>query len=134
MGRILCLLFFFQAEDGIRDVAVTGVQTCALPILLRISIQWREIFTLHVVADSLLYKPRLHINLIQLKTEASNGKPIEQEGWQDALQNIYPFKINRFRVQHGDVVYIDTDPKRPLHVENLMIEADNVRNIHAPED
>src|SRR5205809_3235069 len=27
--------FFFQAEDGIRDVAVTGVQTCALPILRR---------------------------------------------------------------------------------------------------
>src|SRR5256884_9654576 len=26
--------FFFQAEDGIRDVAVTGVQTCALPISL----------------------------------------------------------------------------------------------------
>src|SRR5256884_3470148 len=31
----LCrLFFFFQAEDGIRDVAVTGVQTCALPICL----------------------------------------------------------------------------------------------------
>src|SRR6266436_9014406 len=28
----LVLFFFFQAEDGIRDVAVTGVQTCALPI------------------------------------------------------------------------------------------------------
>src|SRR5687768_18342473 len=26
-------VFFFQAEDGIRDVTVTGVQTCALPIL-----------------------------------------------------------------------------------------------------
>src|SRR2546430_5327399 len=26
--------FFFQAEDGIRDLTVTGVQTCALPILL----------------------------------------------------------------------------------------------------
>src|SRR2546422_2088371 len=26
------VFFFFQAEDGIRDVAVTGVQTCALPI------------------------------------------------------------------------------------------------------
>src|SRR2546429_4384135 len=26
--------FFFQAEDGIRDVAVTGVQTCALPIFV----------------------------------------------------------------------------------------------------
>src|SRR2546430_10529002 len=28
-------LFFFQAEDGIRDLTVTGVQTCALPIFIR---------------------------------------------------------------------------------------------------
>src|SRR5205085_5344999 len=28
----LCVCFFFQAEDGIRDLTVTGVQTCALPI------------------------------------------------------------------------------------------------------
>src|SRR2546429_1745399 len=28
----ILFVFFFQAEDGIRDVAVTGVQTCALPI------------------------------------------------------------------------------------------------------
>src|SRR5438128_6818231 len=28
----LLFLFFFQAEDGIRDATVTGVQTCALPI------------------------------------------------------------------------------------------------------
>src|SRR5256886_10126501 len=27
-------IFFFQAEDGIRDLTVTGVQTCALPISL----------------------------------------------------------------------------------------------------
>src|SRR2546422_2020385 len=30
--NLTCVFFFFQAEDGIRDVAVTGVQTCALPI------------------------------------------------------------------------------------------------------
>src|SRR2546427_10642402 len=29
----ILLVFFFQAEDGIRDLTVTGVQTCALPIL-----------------------------------------------------------------------------------------------------
>src|SRR3712207_8518751 len=28
----MSVLFFFQAEDGIRDIGVTGVQTCALPI------------------------------------------------------------------------------------------------------
>src|SRR5689334_24141798 len=34
MCYLLCFLFFFffQAEDGIRDGTVTGVQTCALPI------------------------------------------------------------------------------------------------------
>src|SRR2546430_12578631 len=31
-GFILLFFFFFQAEDGIRDLTVTGVQTCALPI------------------------------------------------------------------------------------------------------
>src|SRR5690554_8225551 len=31
MSLVCC--FFFQAEDGIRDADVTGVQTCALPIL-----------------------------------------------------------------------------------------------------
>src|SRR5207248_5021087 len=30
---IVLFFFFFQAEDGIRDRTVTGVQTCALPIL-----------------------------------------------------------------------------------------------------
>src|SRR3712207_6847044 len=30
-----CSFFFFQAEDGIRDIGVTGVQTCALPISSR---------------------------------------------------------------------------------------------------
>src|SRR6266446_9348378 len=29
---VMCFFFFFQAEDGIRDYKVTGVQTCALPI------------------------------------------------------------------------------------------------------
>src|SRR2546429_2583886 len=34
---IMMFFFFFQAEDGIRDVAVTGVQTCALPILTNVA-------------------------------------------------------------------------------------------------
>src|SRR2546421_1819730 len=35
-GVCVCtrIFFFFQAEDGIRDLIVTGVQTCALPISL----------------------------------------------------------------------------------------------------
>src|SRR5690349_24158336 len=39
------LVFFFQAEDGIRDLYVTGVQTCALPISLELgrpTCSWRR--------------------------------------------------------------------------------------------
>src|SRR2546430_6034530 len=32
---LIYFFFFFQAEDGIRDLTVTGVQTCALPISLQ---------------------------------------------------------------------------------------------------
>src|SRR5699024_12224400 len=38
---LLVCFFFFQAEDGIRDRNVTGVQTCALPICRRWLPKWR---------------------------------------------------------------------------------------------
>src|SRR2546430_12163142 len=43
---VLSDFFFFQAEDGIRDLTVTGVQTCALPIwtIGRLSQQKRQTF------------------------------------------------------------------------------------------
>src|SRR6266550_6599485 len=41
MLSIAFLFFFFQAEDGIRAVAVTGVQTCALPIS-RAWVRWLQ--------------------------------------------------------------------------------------------
>src|SRR5258706_1400920 len=34
---MMLVFFFFQAEDGIRDWSVTGVQTCALPISLNVA-------------------------------------------------------------------------------------------------
>src|SRR5256884_2744379 len=57
MSCVLCLFFFFQAEDGIRDVAVTGVQTCALPILHagpEIGVASTKAFTSQLVALVLL--------------------------------------------------------------------------------
>ena len=40
------MCFFFQAEDGIRDTSVTGVQTCALPIywLHNLTNEWLQYF------------------------------------------------------------------------------------------
>src|SRR5256886_11243994 len=62
--------FFFQAEDGIRDLTVTGVQTCALPISGRVSVmevpfgetvRWRQQHP-----DLLLEKPALRVVYVAL--------------------------------------------------------------------
>src|SRR5207302_8266201 len=47
--------FFFQAEDGIRDFHVTGVQTCALPIS-RVDAKWGTTKTVHCMRDDQLYE------------------------------------------------------------------------------
>src|SRR2546429_4346831 len=68
-GDFLGMVFFFQAEDGIRDVAVTGVQTCALPI-------WRGSVDAALIFGD--HRPRffryVQENAYHLRIEASSGK------------------------------------------------------------
>src|SRR5690625_5722963 len=56
------LFFFFQAEDGIRDGHVTGVQTCALPIFLRSS--WRvRLLPLYLRLNSRYHPPNKLVSI-----------------------------------------------------------------------
>jgi Domain of Unknown Function (DUF748) len=98
---------------------------------MQFTIQWRELFGGHVVADVLLVRPRVRIDTAQFQSEKQSRVPMRQEGWQDALENIYPFKINKFRIRDGDVSYVDAnDPHHPLHLRELYFSADNIRNLH----
>lgn len=97
---------------------------------MEFNIQWRELVSGRVVGQVLLTHPKVHINLIQLRSEKADPVPLSKKGWQDALEAVYPFKINLFRVQNGEATYIDTDPQRPLHLTDISLRADNIRNIH----
>ncbi|MFZ1886860.1 MAG: DUF748 domain-containing protein [Candidatus Binataceae bacterium] len=101
---------------------------------LYVHIQWSELIWLHVVADVTLTRPRVHIDLPQLQQQASAKVSLSKVGWQGALQAVYPFKINRMSIVDGDVVYVDTDPHHALHVTDLELTADNIRNVHAASD
>src|SRR5690606_6720565 len=59
--------FFFQAEDGIRDFHVTGVQTCALPISLSLkNIDPKKLAVIAVVsAEVVRANPGNYMNLIR---------------------------------------------------------------------
>src|SRR5256885_9037663 len=54
-----CAIFFFQAEDGIRDYKVTGVQTCALPILS----ETRRVHPHDDERDELMRRPRTAVGV-----------------------------------------------------------------------
>jgi hypothetical protein len=101
---------------------------------MRFRIQWGELFSGHVVANVLLWHPRIHVDQTQLVAEKNHKVPMRQEGWQQALETAYPFKINRFMVEDGDVVYIQDAKSPPFHLSNLNLTTDNIRNIHSPGD
>jgi len=97
---------------------------------MQFTIQWRELVAGHIVADVLLVRPTVRIDTAQFQAEKKDKVPLRQKGWQDALESVYPFKINKFRIIDGDVTYVDAnDPQRPLHVKNLYFTADNIRNL-----
>src|SRR3970040_251633 len=71
-------IFFFQAEDGIRDTSVTGVQTCALPISLKVSAVRERYGVLEYRSMGVLgfrsVTPLLHHSVLQTRLRF-NGQP-----------------------------------------------------------
>ena len=99
---------------------------------LKASIHWRQILSGKLVAKFEIDRPKIYLNLQQLRAEAASKIPIKERGWQQAVADIIPLKINLLTITNGDVVYIDQDPTRPLHLSRMNLQAENIRNIHAP--
>src|SRR2546422_7045319 len=70
-SRYSFFFFFFQAEDGIRDVAVTGVQTCALPISQRYRVVAARI------TACVSNRCSTHNNAVPLSAAVGMGPPVE---------------------------------------------------------
>src|SRR2546421_9532318 len=60
LTMVSLFFFFFQAEDGIRDLIVTGVQTCALPIYLGERFGRERVLGLAVITDAAYEALRLY--------------------------------------------------------------------------
>jgi hypothetical protein len=102
--------------------------------MMRFSIEWLQLFWGHVVGDAEIWRPYVHVDETQFHAEKSSKIPVQQKGWQDALENAYPFKIDRFEIDDGYVTYIQHAGSKPLYVEHLDFVARNIRNIHYPGD
>src|SRR2546428_6728492 len=69
LEQVVMFFFFFQAEDGIRDLIVTGVQTCALPI----SLAQRESAVAKAQAD----QERVLAETLSLAKQAESQRDLE---------------------------------------------------------
>jgi hypothetical protein len=119
-------------DVSIRQEAHPDPAVAVIP-RLRASVQWSELVKLKLVSDFQIDQPQVYLNLTQIRKENSDDIPVQKRGWQQALEDIYPLKINLFQINDGSFTYIDTDPKRPLTVTHLFFQANNIRNIRSPE-
>src|SRR5205085_8884852 len=117
--RVEMRSFFFQAEDGIRDLTVTGVQTCALPILM----QPRGVF---IICSG----------RVKLTTSSTEGKTlivkIAEEGevlgasatilgktYEVSAETIEPSQVN-FIKRDDFLKFLNTSPEACMHTAQQL--------------
>ena len=101
---------------------------------LQTTLDWRALRHGRVVADILFERPKIHVDLTQVETEATNEVALKDRGWQQALEAVaLDLEINRLRIVDGDVAYVDRGPFKPLHLSRLNVTAENIRNIRSKD-
>ncbi len=100
--------------------------------IVKASIHWRGLLVGRLVGELMLDRPKININLLQLRNETANDVPLKERGWQQALEDIDPIKINTLKINDASVTYIE-NPQKPLVLSHLNLQAANIRNIHLPD-
>ena len=98
---------------------------------LSASVHWRALLSGKLVADVEIIRPTVYLNLPQARKEIEDPTPVKDRGWQEALEAVYPLKINHFEIRDGDVTYVDNGPFKPLHLRGVAVIATNIRNVRS---
>jgi hypothetical protein len=96
------------------------------------SVHWRELLRARLAGDFLIDHPSFHLDLNNIRKERESKVPLKEKGWQESLQSIYPLKINVFRINDGELTYVDEGPYKPLKLDKINLHASNIRNIRSP--
>lgn len=100
---------------------------------LHAGVNWKALLRGRVVGNILIDRPKVYMNLAQARQEIADPRPVKERGWQEALEAIYPLKVNEFRVKEGDITYQDQGPFKPLRLRNLNFVATNIRNARSKD-
>jgi hypothetical protein len=122
----------------LRDVVLRQDAHPDPPVLavrrLSASVQWSALAHRRVVADVELVEPWVYVDRTHLARELEDPTPVKEHGWQEALQAVYPLKINEFVIRNGSLTFVDTGPARPLVVRNIEAVLNDIRNVRSAPD
>ena len=100
---------------------------------LTASVQWRALIHRKLVADFKLIQPVIYVDRKHFETELNDPTPVKDHGWQDALQAMYPLKINEFKIVDGEATYVESGQAQPLRVTKIQAVARDIRNVRSAE-
>lgn len=92
-----------------------------------LAVDWHELFHGSVVGRVIAFQPQ--VNFVNGPTSANSQLEVHQD-WKQTLESLFPFDLNRFQVNDGDIRYRDfyREPKVDIYVTNLFATATNLTN------
>ncbi|UVT20328.1 MAG: DUF748 domain-containing protein [Nitrospira sp.] len=94
------------------------------------SLQWRALLSGSIVTDQMIEQPIIHFTRPQATKEVE-ASPEHQQSWQELLFTMQEVKLNELRITHGEITYRDHPTSRPLHMSELNVRAENIRNVRS---
>lgn len=97
------------------------------------NIHWRKLLSGNVVSDHQIERPVVSVTRTQVVEEASDERALKDRGWQQAVIELYPLEINALEISDGDVTYSDAPDSKPLRLQAIHFQAENIRNIESAD-
>lgn len=123
------------ASLSLHGLVVIQDATPELPIVAirRIdgTIDWRALLSGARVVSVEVDRPVVRLDLLQVRNEADDAKPVAEKGWQEAFYNVSPLEVNTLRVTDGSLTYLDEPGGTAMEVESLDVQARNIRNVRS---
>lgn len=94
------------------------------------SLQWSALLHGRLVTDESIEHPVIHFTRPQAKKELE-APPEQKQSWQEALFAMQEVQVNEIRITDGDVTYRENASSKPLHISQLNLTAENIRNVRS---
>jgi hypothetical protein len=127
IGASLTLHNLVMIQDAHPDPPVLLIER------LDASVQWKALVFGRVVANFRIERPKLYADRAHVEREAKDPTPLDQHGWQQAFEAIYPLKINQVKITEGQVTYVDDVRFEPLRLTRIDFTAENIRNVRSKD-